>query len=268
MIPCIAGLLPEPYNSNVLELVYIVMHWHALAKLHMHTDSTLAVLDSTTTLLGTRLRQFATDCKSLDVRETQREYATRQRAILSRQRKHASPHAVNTPHSGIVASSQPNDPHSGRMRRPLNLNTIKIHALGDYVEHIRLFGTVDSTSTQLVRSLIMFNRSRTNRFQGEHEHRRLKCRYRRVSKLKSTGQIVKIDVRQRELRRMEQELRDIGIDIPNRTRSTSDDAPTLDKLHPRYHIAKKANARLFLAKWLPENSDDPAFMVRGLTPMY
>ena len=72
VIPCIAGLLPEPYNGTVLELVYIVMHWHALAKLHMHTDSSLAVLDSTTTLLGTRLRQFATDCESLDVRETQR----------------------------------------------------------------------------------------------------------------------------------------------------------------------------------------------------
>ena len=102
----------------------------------------------------------------------------------------------------------------------------------------------------------MISRSHANRFQGEHEHRRLKCRYRRVSKLKSTGQIVKIDVRQRELRRMEQELRDIGIDIP-----------TLDKLHSRYHIAKKGNSCLFLAKWLPENSDDPAFMVRELTLM-
>ena len=32
----------------------------------------------------------------------------------------------------------------------LNLNTYKLHALGDYPSQIKLFGTTDSFSTQLV----------------------------------------------------------------------------------------------------------------------
>ena len=35
-------------------------------------------------------------------------------------------------------------------KKTLNLNTYKFHALGDYVATIRLFGTTDSYSTQLV----------------------------------------------------------------------------------------------------------------------
>jgi hypothetical protein len=46
----------------------------------------------------------------------------------------------------------------GPLKRTLNLNTYKFHALGDYVQTIRLFGTVDSYSTQLVRVFFTFLR--------------------------------------------------------------------------------------------------------------
>ncbi len=36
----------------------------------------------------------------------------------------------------------------------LSLSTIKYHFLGDYVQHIRLWGTTDSYSTQLVYILL------------------------------------------------------------------------------------------------------------------
>ena len=36
----------------------------------------------------------------------------------------------------------------------LNVFTVKFHFLGDYVRHIRLFGTTDSYSTQLVSSYV------------------------------------------------------------------------------------------------------------------
>ena len=39
---------------------------------------------------------------------------------------------------------------SSRKPKVLNLLTVKLHFLGDYVRHIRLFGTTDSYSTQLV----------------------------------------------------------------------------------------------------------------------
>ena len=38
----------------------------------------------------------------------------------------------------------------------LNLNTIKNHFLGDYVEYIRQFGTTDNYSTQLVSSILSY----------------------------------------------------------------------------------------------------------------
>ena len=39
---------------------------------------------------------------------------------------------------------------SGRKPMTLSLSTIKYHFLGDYVQHIRQWGTTDSYSTQLV----------------------------------------------------------------------------------------------------------------------
>ena len=50
--PCFEGLLPEPFNSNVQSLLFILSTWHALTKLRMHTDSSLGLLDDATTSLG------------------------------------------------------------------------------------------------------------------------------------------------------------------------------------------------------------------------
>jgi len=41
----------------------------------------------------------------------------------------------------------------GAQPKSFNLATYKFHALGDYVRNIRLFGTTDSYTTQLVSSL-------------------------------------------------------------------------------------------------------------------
>lgn len=41
---------------------------------------------------------------------------------------------------------------TGRRDKTWNINTPKFHALGDYPAYIRLFGTTDSYSTQLVRT--------------------------------------------------------------------------------------------------------------------
>ncbi|KIK19797.1 hypothetical protein PISMIDRAFT_106967, partial [Pisolithus microcarpus 441] len=46
--PVFEGLLPEPHNSSVLELLCTLCHWHGFAKLHMHTDETLRVMDDLT----------------------------------------------------------------------------------------------------------------------------------------------------------------------------------------------------------------------------
>jgi hypothetical protein len=49
------GLLDKPYNTFVLDLLWDQATWHALAKLRMHTTSTIAFLEETTTSLGRNL---------------------------------------------------------------------------------------------------------------------------------------------------------------------------------------------------------------------
>jgi hypothetical protein len=55
-------------------------HWHALAKLRLHTDVTLAAMDSMTVLLGNKLRLFQRKtCSAFSTRELKRERDARVR---------------------------------------------------------------------------------------------------------------------------------------------------------------------------------------------
>ena len=124
--PCIDGLLPQPFNSNIRSLLFILSTWHALAKLRMHTDSSLGLLDDATTSLGCALRHFAGPVSSnFPTCETPAEYAK---------------HKRGSPGSTV-----------GRQPKGFNLCTIKLHSLGDYVPTIRLYGTTENYSTGTVR---------------------------------------------------------------------------------------------------------------------
>jgi hypothetical protein len=134
-IPVFDGLLPEPHNSRVLRLLFTLAHWHGLAKLRMHTDNTLVILDNETTLLGEQLRKFQLTTGSFyNTYELKREVEARQRR--------------ETKKTGSFSSSR-------RERQPktLNLQTYKLHALGDYVSTIKRYGTSDSYSTAIVSPL-------------------------------------------------------------------------------------------------------------------
>jgi hypothetical protein len=68
-IPVFEGLLPSPYNKLLLDLLFKLATWHGLAKLRMHTDTTLNFLDTSTTWLGQSLRSF--------MNATKQEYVTK-----------------------------------------------------------------------------------------------------------------------------------------------------------------------------------------------
>lgn len=123
-IPVFEGLLPEPFNGMLLRLLYKTAEWHAFAKLRMHTSSTLRLLEVVTREFGRLMRQFRDRTSDeFDTVEFPRETSARK---------------------GGTRSSK---------KKKLNLNTYKFHALGDYVTTIRLFGTTDSYSTQVVSSI-------------------------------------------------------------------------------------------------------------------
>ena len=118
------GLLPEPFNGLLLRLLYKAAEWHALAKLRLHTKSTLDLLEAVTKEFGRLMRQFRD--------KTSVKYDT---VELLR---------GADGHNARSCSSKKKE------KKELNLNTYKFHALADYVAAIRLFGTTDSYSTLIV----------------------------------------------------------------------------------------------------------------------
>jgi hypothetical protein len=105
----------------------------------MHTDATLDILSQVTTSLGNGLREFEEEtCTMFQTRELERERAARQRR------------QENTANNGTKLKPKAPSNNSARKSKQFNLNTYKLHALGDYVSTIRLYGTTDSYSTQRV----------------------------------------------------------------------------------------------------------------------
>jgi hypothetical protein len=137
IIPCIEGLLPAPLEKIVLDLLWELALWHGLAKLCLHTESTLNVLEATTSNLGAATRQFEKSCRDIDTRELPWEIAAR----IRRDAKTASTGAAN--HKGKQKATGPK-------QKVLNLKTFKWHAIGHLPHFIRRHGTSESYSTQVV----------------------------------------------------------------------------------------------------------------------
>lgn len=163
MIPVVEGLLPEPHNKQLLTLLYCLAEWHALAKLRMHTDQTLAQLEESTVVLGKEMRFFRkSSTTAWTCKELPSETAARGRRAERKRAREAAKIAASVPsallHPMAPAPSLPEAPDNEPPILPklpakiktLNLFTYKLHALGDYVRTIRMFGTIDSYSTQIV----------------------------------------------------------------------------------------------------------------------
>jgi hypothetical protein len=101
----------------------------------MHSDSTLSVLDEAFKRLSRQLRKFRNfTCAAFTTMELPKEMAARERKA-ARQRS---------------ASDNPDAGGGGRRIKKFNMNTYKFHAMGDYIQSIRLFGTLDSYTSQIV----------------------------------------------------------------------------------------------------------------------
>ncbi|KAL1753920.1 hypothetical protein FB107DRAFT_276230 [Schizophyllum commune] len=144
-LPCFDGLLPAAFNRKLQNLLYRTAEWHAAAKLRMHTDATLVLLDELTREFGKLAREFeelsAVEFKTV---ETPKEATARARRALT---KTAAAAGRPAPTNSEVAAAP-----KGRKPKRLNLCTYKFHALGDYVQTIKTYGTTDSYSTQMART--------------------------------------------------------------------------------------------------------------------
>ena len=161
-----------------MTLFFRLAEWHALAKLQMHTERTLDHLDQATVAIGQEMWSFRDWTQALGTTELPGEASARQCCKSKKDAaKKTSSHSANshaapsqTPPGSpsktasgtknladLLASSRPQkNSRPSEAKKPksknkfLNLLTYKMHALGDYVQSIRLFRTTDSHSTQIV----------------------------------------------------------------------------------------------------------------------
>lgn len=110
--------------------------WHSLAKLRLHSDDSLHLLDQSLKYLSVQFRHFVDiTCAAFETKESPSEVVARQRRQQAEAEKKKG---TNT--------SSLNGPRNKR----INMHTYKFHALGDYTATIKLFGTTDSYTTQVV----------------------------------------------------------------------------------------------------------------------
>jgi hypothetical protein len=85
-IPVFEGLFEEPHNKGIMKLLYRTAEWHALAKLRMHSDSTLTLLEDLTVEFGKLMCQFRDlTCSQFQTLELPRETAARYRRKTKQQ---------------------------------------------------------------------------------------------------------------------------------------------------------------------------------------
>lgn len=123
------------------DLLFELATWHGFAKLRLHTESTLQSFEQSTSRLGQILRRFcSTTCEAFHTQDLPSEEAAGARRRAAN-KNHLSKQKAKSPSTKV---------------RKLNLKTFKLHALGHYVAAIRMYGTADSYSTQLVSKTLLF----------------------------------------------------------------------------------------------------------------
>ncbi|KAJ3536274.1 hypothetical protein NMY22_g6101 [Coprinellus aureogranulatus] len=244
-IPAFEGLFPGEHDGHVQKLLYSMVHWHSFAKLRMHTDHTLDILDSATSLLGDDARTFVSStCASFKTRELKKEYEARKRAEARKRSKGSGRGTQGTASSSTSVAIDALGPGEistdnvdGRKDRTWNLNTPKFHGLGDVVSHIRRFGTTDSYSTQM----------------SERFHVVPKSRYRRTNKKGVSQQLSRMQTRQARIRKLRSQL------YPSlEEKAGVDTLPRFTGNMQAYFIGKSQNQPLNLSHFQRLHSDDDA----------
>jgi hypothetical protein len=135
--------LPQKHDRIVRKLLFELATWHGLAKLRLHTESTLNELENSATRLGNLLRIFKIDvCSAYATRDLPSEEAARGRRQAAKAQKAGGGAQPPTKPAAIVSKF-----------RDFNMETYKLHAFPDYPASIRAYGVTENTSTKNVSNL-------------------------------------------------------------------------------------------------------------------
>jgi hypothetical protein len=231
-------------------------HWHGLAKLRMHSDPTLEIMDEVTTAVGYQFRHFkATVCSAYETHELPQEAEARTRSDTKRAAKQQG-RQNEKQRAPLVEPESKKPGKSSRRLKVFNFQTYKFHALGDYVSTIRRYGTCDSYSTEPV-SPVMFD-SRFDSlilFQGELEHRSPKTRYCRTDRRTFVKQLTRIERCQTRIRRIGDRI------VP---RPHPEIAEIARSPHAHHHIGLTQKFPVHIGSYLRDHVGDPAINVSAI----
>ena len=237
-----------------MKLLFTCGHWHGLAKLRLHIDNTLDLLDVETGRIGKELRSFISKtCAFYDTRELKREADARKRRKVRKDTLEGT--RVDRLPLEVDSMTEADEPTP----KKLNINTYKAHSLGDYARTIRQLGTTDSYSTAIV-STARYSQylSSHNHLQGELEHRRPKARFSRTDKKEFIKHMTRIERRETRIRRIRAKLH-----IPMKAKKSY---TTGEALRDRYYIGKSENIYQHIGTFLQNTAGDPAVKVSVIYP--
>ncbi|KAJ7764935.1 hypothetical protein B0H16DRAFT_432430 [Mycena metata] len=230
IIPCVEGLLPEPFNSRLLTMLFRLSEWNAFAKLRMHTTTTVNLFEASTVVIGRELRSFAATTQA-EYKTVELPTETAARARRGARKKTAGKPAAVPTHPAPVAPK-------GKF---LNLLTYKFHALGDYAPTIRMFGTIDSFSTQI----------------GELAHRLVKRLYGRTNKNNATKQMTRLERRETRIRRAKQAAA-APLNRHSRRTFSDNDGSAYTSLDDHHYMSKERKNPLQLLGFVGTGAHDPS----------
>ncbi|EIW80114.1 hypothetical protein CONPUDRAFT_58371, partial [Coniophora puteana RWD-64-598 SS2] len=143
-LPVFGGIFPSRmHNKVILDLLFELGKWHLLAKLCLHTDDTIELLEHTTISLGASARKFQAEvCPSYDTRKIPSETS-------------AHGHRAVTKIANLKGKARKTNVAQSSKRKVLNFDTYKYHSLGNTVKSIRHYGTMDNYNSLLVFLLTM-----------------------------------------------------------------------------------------------------------------
>ena len=150
-IPVFKGLLPAKHDRIVCRLLFELSTWHGLAKLRLHTETTVQDLKNSTARLGDYLRNFQkTVCPEYATYNLPSEEVARRRRQIRKATVPKSTHVYADSGSDEDEAKKKKKKKKQRKLRQFTFDSYKLHSLGGYAKAIRQFGTTDNYNTQTV----------------------------------------------------------------------------------------------------------------------
>ncbi|KZT37964.1 hypothetical protein SISSUDRAFT_1129151 [Sistotremastrum suecicum HHB10207 ss-3] len=241
-IPVFKGLFPEPHDTAISRFLFALVDWHSLAKLRLHTTTTLSDLESATRVLGQAFRYFAdVTSPGFQTVETPAETEARISRTLKRiqRQTQARSQTQHTQGSNLIDTAV-------TKRKPVEYTLLrpKLHFLGDYPRTIRLCGTVDSYTSGI----------------GEACHRGRKDLKPRTNNRNIEPQIAKLVTLHEVMRIIAHRVGQVTWlrKIRARNRQQSREIKPNDAIVMRFEIAEDEKVFVRLSQLIEGRGEDPA----------